>query len=91
MGVIFEDGAMKLSDRSALAGSVATLKDCVKNMYKTVNIPLYEAVRMASLTPAEVIGYHNTKGKIEKGYDADFVLFDDDINIKTVITNGNII
>lgn len=91
MGVIFEDGAMKLSDRSALAGSVATLKDCVKNMYKTVNVPLYEAVRMASLTPAEVIGYHKTKGKIEKGYDADFVLFDDDINIKTVITNGNII
>lgn len=91
MGVIFEDGAMKLSDRSALAGSVATLKDCVKNMYKTVNVPLYEAVRMASLTPAEVIGFDKTKGKIEKGYDADFVLFDDDINIKTVITNGNII
>ncbi len=91
MGVIFEDGAMKLADRSALAGSVATLKDCVKNMYKTVNVPLYEAVRMATLTPAEVIGFNKTKGKIEKGYDADFVLFDDDINIKTVITNGNII
>lgn len=91
MGVIFEDGAMKLADRSALAGSVATLKDCVKNMYKTVGVPLYEAVRMASLTPAEVIGFDKTKGKIEKGYDADFVLFDDDINIKTVITNGKII
>ena len=91
MGVIFEDGAMKLADRSALAGSVATLKDCVKNMYKTVEVPLYEAVRMATLTPAEVIGYHKTKGKIEKGYDADFVLFDDDINIKTVITKGNIV
>lgn len=91
MGVIFEDGAMKLADRSALAGSVATLKDCVKNMYKTVGVPLYDAVRMATLTPAEVIGFNKTKGKIEKGYDADFVLFDDDINIKTVITNGNII
>lgn len=91
MGVIFEDGAMKLADRSALAGSVATLKDCVRNMYKTVEVPLYEAVRMATLTPAEVIGFNKTKGKIEKGYDADFVLFDDDINIKTVITNGNII
>ncbi len=91
MGVIFEDGAMKLADRSALAGSVATLKECVKNMYKTVNVPLYEAVRMASLTPAEVIGFNKTKGKIEKGYDADFVLFDDDINIKMVITNGVIV
>lgn len=91
MGVIFEDGAMKLADRSALAGSVATLKDCVKNMYKTVGVPLYEAVRMASLTPAEVIGFDKNKGKIEKGYDADLLLFDDDINIKSVITNGNII
>lgn len=91
MGVIFEDGAMKLADRSALAGSVATLKDCVRNMYKEVKIPLYEAVRMATLTPAEVIGYNKTKGKIEKGYDADLIIFDDDINIKSIITNGNII
>lgn len=91
MGVIFEDGAMKLSDRSALAGSVATLKDCVRNMYKEVKIPLYEAVRMASLTPSEVVGFGKQKGKIKKGYDADLLLFDDDINIKSVITNGNII
>ncbi|MBO7178708.1 MAG: N-acetylglucosamine-6-phosphate deacetylase [Clostridia bacterium] len=91
MGVIFEDGAMKLADRSALAGSVATLKDCVRNMYKEVKIPLYEAVRMASLTPSEVIGYGHKKGKIEKGYDADLILFDENINIKSVITNGNII
>lgn len=91
MGVIFEDGAMKLADRSALAGSVATLKDCVKNMYKEVGIPLYEAVRMATLTPAEVVGFGKTKGKIEKGYDADLVLFDDDINVKTLITNGNVL
>ena len=91
MGVIFEDGAMKLSDRSALAGSVATLKDCVRNMYKEVKTPLYEAVRMASLTPAEVIGFGNKKGKIEKGYDADLIIFDDNINVKSVITNGNII
>ena len=91
MGVIFEDGAMKLADRSALAGSVATLRDCVRNMYKEVNIPIYEAVRMASLTPANVVGYHKQKGKIEKGYDADLLIFDNDINIKSVITNGNII
>ena len=91
MGVIFEDGAMKLADRSALAGSVATLKDCVKNMYKEIKIPLYEAVRMASLTPASVVGFNKSKGKIEKGYDADLILFDDDINIKSVITNGNIV
>ena len=91
MGVIFEDGAMKLADRSALAGSVATLKDCVRNMYKEVGLPLYEAVRMASLTPATVIGANKYKGKIEKDFDADLLIFDDNLNISKIITNGNII
>ncbi len=91
MSVIYEDNVMKLADRSALAGSASVLSDCVRNMYKTVGIPLYSAVRMASLTPAEVLGISGTKGKIEKGFDADFVLFDDNINIKSVITNGNIV
>ena len=89
MGVIYEDGVMKLADRSALAGSACVLADCVRNMYKVVGAPIYSAVRMASLTPAEVLGVAGTKGKIEKGYDADLILFDDYINIKSVITNGN--
>ncbi len=88
VGVIFEDGVMKLADRSALAGSVATLSDCVRNMYKTVGAPLYDAVRMASQTPAEVLGFGSRIGKIAKGYDADLVLFDEDVNIKKVISKG---
>ena len=89
--VIYEDRVMKLADRSALAGSAATLSDCVRNMYNCIGIPLYSAVKMASFTPATVCGYDNRKGKIQKGYDADLILFDDEINIKSVITNGNII
>ena len=84
MKVIYEDNVMKLSDRSALAGSAATLSDCVRNMYKTVGVPLYSAVKMASLTPASVIGYGKQKGAIEIGYDADLITFDDDVNIKDV-------
>ncbi len=81
VGVIYEDKVMKLADRSALAGSAATLADCVRNMYKCIGVPLYSAVKMASLTPATVVGYGNRKGKIQKGYDADLIMFDDDINI----------
>ncbi len=84
MKVIYEDNVMKLSDRSALAGSAATLSDCVRNMYKTVGVPLYSAVKMASLTPANVIGYGKCKGAIEIGYDADLITFDDDINIRNI-------
>ena len=91
VNVIYEDRVMKLAARSALAGSAATLSDCVRNMYKCIGIPLYSAVKMATLTPAEVCGYGKVKGKIENGYDADLIMFDDDINIKSVITNGKII
>lgn len=89
MSVIYEDKVMKLADRSALAGSAAVLSDCVRNMYKEIGVPLYSAVRMASLTPAEVLGYAESKGKIDIGFDEDLIIFDDDINIKSVITNGN--
>ena len=83
--VIYEDNVMKLADRSALAGSATTLSDCVRNMYKKIGVPLYSAVKMASLTPATVVGYGNRKGKIAKGYDADLILFDDEIkNIRVL-------
>ena len=81
INVIYEDRVMKLADGSALAGSVATLSDCVRNMYKCIGVPLYSAVKMASLTPATVVGYGDRKGKIQKGYDADLILFDEDINV----------
>ncbi len=79
--VIYEDRVMKLADGSALAGSVATLSDCVRNIYKCIGIPLYSAVKMASLTPATVVGYGDRKGKIQKGYDADLILFDEEISV----------
>lgn len=91
IGVIYEDNVMKLADRSALAGSVATLSDCVRNMNKCIGIPIYNAVKMATLTPATVCGYGDKKGQIKKGYDADLIMFDDELNIKSVITNGNTI
>ena len=90
MSVIYEDCVMKLADHSALAGSVATQSVCVKNM-RSVGVPLYSAVRMASLTPAEVLGFGKTKGKIEKGYDADLLIVDDEINLKTVIIGGKVL
>lgn len=85
--VVCEDGVMLLADKSALAGSIATLRDCVKNMYKTVGVPLHSAVKMATLTPATVIGHQGSKGQIKIGCDADLIIFDDDLNIKEVYTD----
>lgn len=89
--VVYEDSVMKLSDRSCLAGSAATTDMLVRNMYKAVGAPIFDAVKMASSTPAKVIGIDNRKGYIKEGYDADILLFDDNINIKKVMVMGNFV
>ncbi len=86
--VIIEDGVAKLPDRQAFAGSVATADRLVRNMYQLGERTLTEAVRMMTLTPAEIMGIHDHKGRIAKGYDADIVIFDEDIHIHQVFING---
>ncbi len=86
--VVYEDEVMKLADRSCLAGSTANGARLVRNMYKTVGVPLYEAVKMMTVTPARVIGVDSYKGKIAKGYDADIIIFDGNVNIASVMING---
>lgn len=85
--VIVKDCAARLKN-GALAGSVLTLDKAVRNIYKELNIPLFNAVRMASYNPAVHCKVDNHKGMIKEGYDADLILFDDDINIKKVFISG---
>ena len=89
MGVLYEDSVMKLADRSCLAGSVATSNILVRNMVKECDIPLTEAVKMASATPLRVIGFDDKKGKLKAGYDEDIILFDNNIEVKSVYIKGN--
>lgn len=88
--VIVKKGAARLKDGN-LAGSTLNLRTAVYNMIKYLNVPVCDAVRMASLTPATAINIENKKGSIDIGKDADLILFDDDINIKIVVNAGNII
>ena len=88
--VAVKEGAARLKDGS-LAGSTLNLRTAVYNMVKYLDVLICDAVRMASLTPAAAINMDNKKGSIEIGKDADLILFDDDINIKSVAIAGNII
>jgi N-acetylglucosamine-6-phosphate deacetylase len=88
MDVLYEDGVMKLPDRSAFAGSVATMSRTV-NVLTRAGIPLRDAVRMATDTPAMRAGAIG-KGRVAAGYDADLILFDDEINVKLIMVAGNI-
>lgn len=89
--VIIEDGVCKLSDRSALAGSVATMDRLIRTMVKIAGLPLEDVSRMASETPARIMGILDHKGTLEKGKDADFLIMDDDINLKAVYSMGKLV
>ncbi len=70
-----------------LAGSTSTLFECVKKMIEFGFSP-ESAVKMASENPARLMGLN--KGKIEVGYDAEFIIVDDDFNLVKSITRGEI-
>lgn len=89
--VIVEDGVAKLPDRTAFAGSVATMNRLVRNMVQMADVSLPDAVRMASTTPARIMGIDNRKGVLAAGKDADIVLFDDQLTIHATLIGGRIV
>ena len=89
--IIVEDGVAKLSDGSAFAGSVVTMNLCVRNMINLVGLSMQDAIKMASLNPAKVIGIDEKKGSLVEGKDADLVIFDKEINILTTVVKGKVV
>lgn len=89
--VIIEDGVCKLADHSALAGSVATMDRLIRTVVQKAEIPLADAVRMASETPAKIMGVYDRKGSLQKGKDADIIVMDENLNIRAVWAMGKLV
>ena len=89
--VIIEDGVCKLADRSALAGSIATMDRLIRTAVQKAEISLEDASRMASETPARIMGIADRKGTLEKGKDADILALDNDLNLMAVWAMGEIV
>ena len=89
--VIIEDGVCKLADHSALAGSVATMDRLIRTMVQKADIPLADAVRMVSETPARIMGVYDRKGSLQKGKDADIIVMDEDLKIRAVWAMGKLV
>ena len=87
---IIEDGVCKLMDRSAFAGSIATADRLLRVAVKEAGIPLLDAIRMITVTPAKIMRF-SKKGKIARNMDADFAVFDENISIKAVFARGKLI
>ena len=60
----------------------------LQNLVKIVGIPLPQAVQMASLNPARVVGAADRLGSIETGKDASLVVLDEDMNVSMTFVHG---
>jgi N-acetylglucosamine-6-phosphate deacetylase len=89
--VMIEDGVAKLLDRTAFAGSVATTNRLVRTMIQMAEIPLIDAIKMMSTTPARIMGVQTTKGSLEVGKHADIIIFNEQIEIDKTIIKGEVL
>ena len=89
--VIIEDGVCKLSDRSALAGSIATMDRLIRTAVTQAEIPFVDVIRMTSETPARIMGIYDRKGSLERGKDADIVLMDSSLELCGVWSMGKLV
>ncbi len=82
-----KDGALRLAD-GTLAGADLTMIDAVAYMHRTVGLPLEEALRMASLYPADALGVSAERGRIAPGLRADLVHLSDDLAVRGTLIGG---
>lgn len=86
--MIVEDGVCKLADRSALTGSIASGIRLIQVMAEKAEIPVADCVRMAATNPARLMSINDRKGSIERGKDADLILFDENFHLQSVWIGG---
>ncbi|XMB87111.1 N-acetylglucosamine-6-phosphate deacetylase [Mycoplasmatota bacterium WC44] len=76
------------TESGSLAGSILKLNVAVKNMIEFTGCSLNDISVMTSLNQAKLLGLDDFLGKVEKGYNADLVILDDDYSIYKTICNG---
>ncbi len=85
--VIVKDGTARLHSGN-LAGSVLTLNKSVKNLVDWNLATPFEAVKMASITPAKSVGLDKTIGSIAVGKCADITILNEDMTVSAVYIDG---
>lgn len=92
----FMDQSMTVKEKRAyladgtLAGSTLTMEDAVRNMVRLVDVPVTNAVRMASFNGAKVLGLSHRKGILAVGKDADLVIMNEDFKVRMTVFEGTI-
>lgn len=78
----------RIPDGTALASSVYPMDEMVRVFREATGCALWQAVRMASLTPAEIVGEEEKIGSLAPGKHADVILFDHNLNVSATFVGG---
>ena len=78
----------KLPDRTAFAGSVATMDQLIRTMVGKVGLSLEETLKMATYNPARIMGVEDEYGLLRKGRAADMVIMNEELEVKDVLVDG---
>lgn len=85
---VVDGGVALTADRKALCSSTSRMNQLVRNMVELVDVPLFEAVRMATLNPAKALGLEEEIGALEPGARADLVVLDDALEVVMTFVEG---
>ncbi len=88
--VFVDDSSARLAD-GTLAGSILHMDAAVRNVMAYTGCSLADAVRMASTTPARLLGIANRKGRIAPGCDADLVVLDESLHVAMTMVGGAVV
>ncbi|MFN4260652.1 MAG: N-acetylglucosamine-6-phosphate deacetylase [Gemmataceae bacterium] len=89
--IVRRDGVGIMADGQSLASSVVGMDHCVRVCHELTGISLVEIVRMASLTPARIIGRDAELGSIAPGKTADLVVLNSDLTVRQVCIGGQLL
>jgi N-acetylglucosamine-6-phosphate deacetylase len=82
----------KLVDESGtLAGAAITMRDAVRYVAHTLGLPVADALTMATLTPARLLGLEDRVGRLAPGCQADLIHLTDDLDVVGVWTGGRVL
>lgn len=85
-----EDGRAQTLDGTGLAGSTVAMDTCLQTAAGKADLPLQDAVRMATLNPARLLGVDHRTGSLSPGKQADIVILDPDFSVQHTIVDGRI-
>lgn len=86
--LISRDGVGMMPDGSALASSIVGMDHMVRTFVALTGLPVWEAIRMASLTPARIVGWDDQLGSLDTGKRADVLVLDRELNVERVFVGG---